>query len=207
MTKMRWFLPETPDVLGLLCDQAAVTVDGMDALVAWARGEPGAAERVREREHAADDRKRELRRALTVAFSTPFDAEDLYVMSERLDSVMNGVKDAVRESEVMATPPDEAVGRMVELIAEGVRHLAEAFARLGRGERRSAPSPTDAADAAVASQRRLEKVYRTGMSALLGDADLRTMMARRELYRRFARISEDLTEAADRVWYATVKEG
>jgi hypothetical protein len=30
---------------------------------------------------------------------------------------------------------------------------------------------------------------------------------RRELYRRFSRISETLTEVADRVWYATVKEG
>jgi uncharacterized protein Yka (UPF0111/DUF47 family) len=207
MTKMRWFLPETPDVMGLLCDQAAVTVEGMDALQAWALGEPGAAERVRRSEHAADERKRDLRKALTIAFSTPFDAEDVYVMSERMDAVMNGAKDAVRESEVMAMPPDEPVVRMVELIADGVGHLAEAFGRLRDKERRTASSPTEAADAAVTSQRRLEKVYRAGMSALLGLPDLREMMARRELYRRFARISEDLTEAADRVWYATVKEG
>jgi hypothetical protein len=32
-------------------------------------------------------------------------------------------------------------------------------------------------------------------------------MGRRELYRRVSCISEILTEAADRVWYATVKEG
>jgi hypothetical protein len=32
-------------------------------------------------------------------------------------------------------------------------------------------------------------------------------MSKQELYRRFLRISETLTEAADRVWYATVKEG
>jgi hypothetical protein len=30
---------------------------------------------------------------------------------------------------------------------------------------------------------------------------------RRELYRRFSRISETLIQATDRVWYATVKEG
>jgi hypothetical protein len=32
-------------------------------------------------------------------------------------------------------------------------------------------------------------------------------MGRRELYRRLSRVSEILIEAADRVWYATVKEG
>ena len=47
----------------------------------------------------------ELRRALTVAFMTPIDAEDLYVMSERLDAELNGAKDAVREAEVMPSGP------------------------------------------------------------------------------------------------------
>jgi hypothetical protein len=52
------------------------------------------------------------------------------------------------------------------------------------------------------------------MAALLADGvrqltvdDLREVIGRRELYRRFSRVSETLIEAADRVWYATVKEG
>jgi hypothetical protein len=44
------------------------------------------------------------------------------------------------------------------------------------------------------------------MSQLLELDDLREVMGRRELYRRFARISEDVMRVADRVWYATVKE-
>jgi hypothetical protein len=36
----RWFLPDTPDVLGLLRRQVAVTIEGMDAFVAWAGGDP-----------------------------------------------------------------------------------------------------------------------------------------------------------------------
>jgi hypothetical protein len=42
---------------------------------------------------------------------------------------------------------------------------------------------------------------------LLGVDDLPEVMGRRELYRRLSRVSEILIEAADRVWYATVKEG
>ena len=65
MTRGRWFLPETPDVLGMLREQTAITVEGMEALIAWSVGEPGAADRLRDCEHRADDRKRELRAALT----------------------------------------------------------------------------------------------------------------------------------------------
>ncbi len=63
--KLPWFLPETPDVIGLLREQAAVTGGGLEALTEWAAGESAAAERVRESEHAADERKLALLKALT----------------------------------------------------------------------------------------------------------------------------------------------
>lgn len=203
-----WFLPGTPDVLGLLQEQARVTVEGFEALVNWAAGEPTGMGRVREAEHRADERKRELRRALTEAYTTPLDAEDIYTLSERLDAVMNGAKDAVREAELMAIGPDEHVLATCSLLAEGVRHLADAFARLGeRRVRVEGDRPTDAADAAIRSQRNLERVYRAAMSALLQVEDLREVVGRRELYRRLSRMSEDVIEVAKRVWYAILKEG
>jgi uncharacterized protein Yka (UPF0111/DUF47 family) len=205
--KRGWFLPERPDVLGMLCQQASVTGEGMAALVDWANRVPGAAQRVRDLEHQADHTKRELRLALTNAFITPIDAEDLYVMSERLDAVLNGAKDTVRESEVMAIPPDQAVAEMATQLADGVRHLGTAFERLDPARRDKSLTATEAADAAVKCQRRLERVYREAASALLNSDDVREVMGRRELYRRMSRISEILIEAADRVWYATVKEG
>ena len=208
MKRSSWFLPDNPDVLDMLCRQATVTCEGLEALVGWANAEDGAAERVREFEHRADDTKRELRLALTNAFITPIDAEDLYVMSERLDAVLNGAKDTVQESEVMGIGPDESVAAMAALLADGASHLATAFERLNPARRsKGGPGATDAADAAVKSQRRLERVYREAASALLEVDDLREVMGRRELYRRFSRVSETLVEAADRVWYATVKEG
>jgi glutamine synthetase adenylyltransferase len=97
---------------------------------------------------------------------------------------------------------------MAALLAEGVGHLAEAFERLNHnGRKNGKASATDAADAAVKTQRKLERVYRQAASALLQVEDLREVIGKRELYRRISRVSETLTEAADRVWYATVKEG
>jgi uncharacterized protein Yka (UPF0111/DUF47 family) len=206
MNPRRWLLPEAPDVLRMLRDQAAVTVEGMDALVAWASGEEGAGERVRECEHGADKCKRELREALTVALITPIEPEDLFELSKDLDDVMNNAKDTVREAELMGEGPDAAMAEMAGHLAEGARHLADAFGGLGGGER-TGSSTTGAADAAVKSQRHLERVYRRAMSALLDLGDLREVTARREIYRRLARTSDELVVAAERVWYALLKAG
>jgi len=198
-----WLLPERPDVLEILRRQAAITIEGMTALSAWAHGDATASDIVREAEHRADAVKRELRLALRESFITPIGQEDLYILSERLDAVLSSAKDAVREAEVMAIPPDEATMQMTDLLALGVGHVAVAFERL---EAHSQDPATDAADAATKAARGIEKVYRRAMSDLLEVDDLRTVMGRRELYRRFSRIAESLQEVSERVWYAAVKE-
>ena len=62
MTRKRWFLPETPDVLGMLRRQMAVTIDGADAFARWAGGDAAAAQAVRDAEHRGDVAKRDLLR-------------------------------------------------------------------------------------------------------------------------------------------------
>ena len=202
MTAKRWFLPRSPDVLGALRAQAAATVDGLDSLAAWAAGELAAAARVRECEHIADDRKRDLRAALSEAFSTPLEPEDLFQLSTGLDHVMNGAKNIVREAEVMGRAPDRPMVELAAALAEGTRHLSDAFAALGDGGLRA----TGAADAALESQRRVERIYRAAMSDLLGVDDPDEVSARRELYRRLAAASEALKDVAERVWYSVLKE-
>ncbi len=204
MTRGRWFLPETPDVLGMLRAQTAITVEGMEALIAWSVGEPGAADRLRDCEHRADDRKRELRAALSISFTTPLEPEDIFELSTELDRVLNSAKNVVREAEVMETGPDQAISEMAAELAGGVRDLSEAFEQLAAGTRVAA---TDAADRAAKSQSRVEKVYRQSMSALVAVDDLREVAAKRELYRRLGRMSDHLREVAERVWYSVLKEG
>ena len=107
-----WFLPENPDVLGLLNRQATVTLGGMEAFAIWSRGgADDAAQAVRDAERTADDVRRELLRALSKALTTPVDQEDLYWLSERLDTVINGAKNIVRESEVLGVKPDEILDK------------------------------------------------------------------------------------------------
>jgi uncharacterized protein len=199
----RWFLPDMPDVLGMLGEQIAITVEGMQALVAWSEGDVTAADRLRECEHRADDCKRDLRVALTTAFTTPLEPEDLFELSRGLDRVLNNTKNAVREAEVMQTLPDAAIGEMAAELAEGTRDLAAAFATLGQD---GGALATEAATRAAKSQSRLEHVYRRAMSDLIAVDDLREVAAKRELYRRLARTSDDLREVAERIWYSVLKQ-
>jgi uncharacterized protein Yka (UPF0111/DUF47 family) len=202
MKPRHWFLPQMPDVLGMLRRQIAITVEGMDALLAWANGDPDAAGRLRDCEHRADDTKREIRAALTVAFTTPLEPEDIFELSRELDRTLNSAKNTVREAEVMETTPDAAIAQMAAELARGMRDLSDGFAALGHHGRRA----TEASSQAAKSQSRLEKAYRQAMSALVTVDDLREVAAKRELYRRLARTSDELREVAERVWYSVLKE-
>jgi uncharacterized protein Yka (UPF0111/DUF47 family) len=202
---MTRFLPKNPDVVGLLVNQALVTVGGMAAFVAWAQGEAGADLDVRSAEHEADDRKRIFRKALVEAFVTPVSAEDLFILSARLDDVLGGAKDAVREAEVLDLKPDAASEAMVALLAEGTGHILSAFESIhnGRDKFREA---TEHAELAKKAARRVEPEYRNAMKALLSLNNMLEVTTRRDMYRRFSRIANDLTEVAERVWYVSVKE-
>lgn len=214
-SRMAWFLPKDTDPLRGLRQQMSVTVDGMAAFEAWALGDPDAAEHVRAFEHAADEAKGEVRTAVREAFITPISAEDIFILSGNLDRILNWAKDAVREAEVMAMPPDAAMGEMAGKLHEGVRHLSVAFDAIAvHGGRDGGRTATEAADRATKSARKLEKTYRGAMSRLLELEDVplldhtvvRELIGRRELYRRMSRIAEAIVDVADRVWYASVKE-
>ncbi|MEA2217381.1 MAG: hypothetical protein QOJ35_7 [Solirubrobacteraceae bacterium] len=197
-----WFLPDVPDVLGLLRRQLDVTVRAMDAFAAWAAGDAQAAETVRALEHDADTVKAELRLALRDAFVTPLDPEDLFTLSRGIDWILNHAKDAIGECEAMGCQPDEPTAAMAALLAESVRHIDDGVAMLAA----RAGDATTPADAAVKSERNLEKAYRAAMVGLSDVADLRVVMGRQELYRRCSRMGETAVDVAERLIYAVLKE-
>jgi len=108
----------------------------------------------------------------------------------------------VREADVLAMVPDAAMAEMAGLIGQAVGDLARAVPNLATRSN----TATDAADAAIHQQRKLEHVYRRAMSKLLEVEELREVAGRRELYRRYARMGDHVVSAADRVWYAVVKQ-
>jgi uncharacterized protein Yka (UPF0111/DUF47 family) len=178
----------------------------MEAFTAWAGGDSARADDVRAAEHDCDNVRRKLVDAVSEAFTTPLQPEDLFQLSRDLDKVINGAKNTVRESEAMAFPPDQATADMAVLLAEGAQHLQTAFTSLDERRSRFAPPATEAADAAVKSQRKLERIYRQAARDLLEVTDISVVTARREFYRRISAISDDIVGVADRIWYSQMKE-
>lgn len=202
MTRHRWFLPDTPDVLGMLCDQMTITIEGVDGFSRWAAGDISAAEAVSSAKRRGDVAKRNLLIMIRDAFLTPIEPEDLFTLSRGVDRVLDLVTEVVKESEAMTTPPDECIAAMADLLGRSLRHLDHALSKLGS----DGDIATASADAAIAAQQELEVAYYGGMAKLLGVDDRTERIAHRELYRRCSRIGDAVVDVAERVVYAVVKE-
>jgi uncharacterized protein Yka (UPF0111/DUF47 family) len=202
MRSGRWFLPETPDVVGMLRRQCEATIAGLDGFARWAEGEHGAATALEDAERHANEVRRELLGALRAAFVTPLDPEDVYALSRSIDRVLSAAREVVVEAEVLAAEPEPGIAEMAGGIREAMGHLDRAIGDLGEDP----DGATAAAQEVFASERRLHDSYYRGMAALLEAHGRTTRIASRELYRRCLRIGEHLVDAAARVVYAVVKQ-
>ena len=127
----------------------------------------------------------------------------MFTLSRGVDWILDYSRDLVSESEAMACPPDAVIREMAELLGEAVRDIDQALAQLGKND----DAASDAADAAIRAERRLERAYYVGMARLLEVENRSERIARRELYRRCARIGDMVIDVAERVVYAVVKQG
>lgn len=185
----RMFEPPV-DFYDMLNQQAAKTLEGMEALDKWIND--GAYQRgqvVRDLERDADELKLDLERKLVESFVTPIDREDLYDLSARLDEVINCAKSTVREIEALEVSADDRYLReMSQILVEGTRCLTLSFAAL-KGD---AAEASQQAFLARKSENRFTKVYRQAMRNLFKLDDCKQILRVREVYR-------SLLEAAERI--------
>lgn len=191
------------DFYVLLASQAETTLKGVEALEIWLT--EGAAERcqvVRDLEHAADEQKSALQRKLAESFITPFDREDIYDLSVRLDEVINAAKSSAREVEALNfCPRDPALLEMARNLAEGTRCLLNAFRALKSNKDEAA------AQAALArkSETRFEKVYRQAMRNLFELNDFKTIMRTLEVYRTMINTASHIDVVAEKLHHVIIK--
>ena len=200
--RLPWFLAGEPDVLGLLDEQAKVTVDGMRAFATWSGGADDG-QKVRDCEHGADDARRALAEALRTVLVSPLEPEDLYTMSERLDVVVNGAKNVVRDAEALGWQPDAAAAAMATLLLEGTEHLAAAIACI----KSDAGEASRRADAATKTVRNVERGYRDAMVTLRDQPEggALALITAYEAYGRYLAIGDAIVGVAHRIWYTVLK--
>ncbi len=198
----RWFLPHRPDVLGLLREQAGVTLAGLEAFALWSRdGDEAAANRVRELEHEGDEKRRALLEALVEALVTPIEQEDAYELSERIDEVLDRAKDTVRTAQALRWTPDASASEMGANVHASFVHLVDAIGKLGDRHAR----PQDDAELVIKRARRIEHGLRDGLAVLSPAGDPWALVSTLAVYRSYSTVGESLLRVADRTWYSVLK--
>ncbi len=205
--KQNWFSkvfePQT-DFYKILIDQATMTLHGLEALECWLlEGADERCQTVRDFENKADEIKLNLQRRLAESFVTPFDREDIYDLSTRLDEIINSAKATAREIEAFTISPEDAyMTEMARTLVEGARCLVNSFATLK--EKNFAEAEVQAT-LARKSENRLSKVYRQAMRELFSINDLKRIMRTVEVYRSFVVAAEHIDHVGAKLQHVIVK--
>ena len=186
------FRPREDKFMRLLVEQAAKTVEGMELLEEFMKGNDGeVAERLTQVEKEADEVRRILIDELNRSFITPIDREDIFALSLTIDDIIDYGNSTVDEMVMLEVESNSYLRRMVSLVREAAYEIYMGVVRLQ-------DHPNVANDHAVrakALENRVETVYREALAELFhGPTDIdhiMEMLKLREIYRH-------LSNAADR---------
>lgn len=123
--------PPKYDFYGMLIKQAELTAQGSSAFAAWLN-DPQAVhqDKLQQIVDEADAVRMKLEEELTAAFSTPFDRDDIYTFSVRMDRILEFTKFALLAIKAYSISADQAIIAMADNLVIGTRELARGTALL-----------------------------------------------------------------------------
>ena len=201
-----FFKPRQDKFIRLLIEQAAKTLEGMEALEEFMK-DPSreTAKRVRKAENEADELRRILIDELNRTFVTPIDREDIFALSRAIDDVLDYADTTVDEMTILDVQPTPYLRRMVSLLEDAATELHLAMLRL-QGHPGVA---SEHAMRAKALENRVETVYREALADLFnGPEDVHhvvQMLKLREIYRHLSNCADRGDEAANIISDIVVK--
>jgi hypothetical protein len=167
--------------------------DGRDAL----------AKQLRDLEHRGDDRTHDILREVNSTFVTPFDREDIYRLTSRLDDVMDffeAAGDLIVLYEVGSLPLE--MNHMTEILVRGAELTAGAMPRL-----RSLTNLSDYWIEINRLENDADKLYRRFLARLFsGEYDALTVMKLKEIAEQLEGAADALENVANTVETIAVKE-
>ncbi|NOY97646.1 MAG: DUF47 family protein [Chloroflexi bacterium] len=192
--------------LELLTQQAELAVQGMEILRHYMQAPNDMlAEQVSKVEKEADEVRRILIDELNRTFVTPFDREDIFLLSLTIDDVLDYATTSVEEMDMLGVKPNPFLVRMTSLLYDAAVEIHRAVLRLE-------DHPNVANDHAVrakALENRMETVYREAIAALFKTPDdlagMVEILKLREIYRHLSNSADRGDEAANVVGDIVVK--
>jgi len=190
----------------LIHDQAALTLEGLDALKTYlSTQDPAASALLDAKEKEADEARRILIDELNKTFVTPFDREDIFSLSRTIDDVLDYANSTVGEMEILKVETTSYMQRMASLLRDAAYELSMAVNTL---EDHPAVA-NDHAQRAKALENRVEGVYREALADLFSGAEdvphVVKMLKLREVYRHMSNAADRGDEAANVIADIVVK--
>ena len=198
--------PRKDNFLKLMIQQAAKTLEGMEALEEYmVTDSREAAKRVSLAEKEADELRRILVDELNRTFVTPMDREDIFALSRAIDDILDYGDSTVEEMVILDVSPNEHLHRMASLLKDAATEIHLATLRL-----EDHPSVAyEHAMRAKALENRVETIYREALADLFeGPATcehILEMLKLRELYRHLSNSADRGDEAANVITDIVVK--
>ncbi len=190
----------------LIHDQAALTLDGLEALNSYFENhDPEAAKLLTRKEKEADEARRILIDELNRTFVTPFAREDVFALSRAIDDVLDYAYSTVNEMQIFEVEATPFMQRMAALLRDAAYELLQAVDRLDK-------HPNVAGDhvqRAKALENRVEDVYREALADLFKGANelehVVLILKLREVYRHLSNAADRGDEAANVIADIVVK--
>lgn len=192
--------------ISLVHNQAALTLEGLEALVSYFENpDPATVKLLTLKEKEADEARRILIDELNRTFVTPFDREDIFALSGAIDDVIDYAYSTVNEMIVFKVEATPYMRRIASLLKDAAYELLQAVDRLGE-------HPNVAGDHVMRAKQlenRVEEIYREALADLFSSAtDLEQMLKifkLREVYRHLSNAADRGDEAANVIANIVVK--
>jgi predicted phosphate transport protein (TIGR00153 family) len=190
----------------LIHDQAALTLEGLEALKAYMNAEDDeSANLLVSKEKEADEARRILIYELNRTFITPFDREDIFCLSRNIDDVLDYAYSTVSEMRMLHVHPTPFMQQIASLLRDAAFELLMGVDRLAD----HTGVANEHAQRAKALENRVEDVYREALADLFrGAEDIKhvvKMLKMREIYRHLSNAADRGDEAANTIADIVVK--
>jgi len=192
--------------LKLIQEQAALTLAGMEVLVAYMENPTDKlADDMRLREKEADEARRILIFELNKTFITPFDREDIFALSRAIDDILDYAYSTVTEIVILKVVPTSYMLRMAKLLKDAAYEIQVGVDRLEdhtgvAGEH---------AQRAKALENKVEDIYREALADMFTEVEdakqVVNILKMREVYRHLSNAADRGDEAANVIADIVVK--
>ncbi len=192
--------------ISLLHDQASLTLEGMNALIAYlTKPNQETADQLRQKEKAADEARRILIDQLNRTFITPFDREDIFALSRAVDDVIDYAYSTMSEIVILKVSPTAYMISIAELLRDGSFELRAAIKCL-----QDHPNiAIEHTQRAKSMENKVEKIYREALAEMFNNVDsvkkVVKVLKLREIYRHLSNAADRGDEAANIIADIVVK--